>query len=72
MVDGVVSLTKHRQAMHLLRLEVLAEIDRLENERCDNCRGPMGLNAKVDRYRCGCPAAVRIRKIGDKLNGVKR
>ena len=64
------TLTKERRqrhAMRALRIEIFNEIDRLDKRRCKNCRGKLGSSANIEKYRCGCMAAVQIREIGKYL-----
>lgn len=50
--------------LHHARLELLAELDRLKDELCDNCRKPVS----QAQYTCECSAALRIREIGQELS----
>lgn len=56
-----------KHSLRKSRLEVLAEIDRLEKLRCDFCHLDAGFSP-VEKSRCGCDAAVAIRKLGIRLN----
>ena len=58
---------KQRQAMRALRIEIYGLIDKLDAERCDNCRGDIGSNAPISKMRCGCAASVKIREIANLL-----
>ena len=51
------------------RREILAQIDKLEKERCEKCADRLlyGANAPKSYYECRCKAAVRIRELGDQL-----
>lgn len=63
---------EQRRAMRVVRLEILSEIDRLDRQRCDNCRGRIGFNTPVAQMRCGCKAAVKIREMANKMIGVAK
>jgi len=54
--------------MRKKRLWILAEINRLDGLRCDLCTDEIEGNSSGNRTSCSCPAAVEIRKIGERLN----
>ncbi len=58
---------KESRLIQKARIEVLLEIDRLESRRCIICREGGGPNASITYYRCGCKAAIEIRKLGSML-----
>lgn len=58
---------KERREMRQIRIGAYQDIDRLNKERCENCRGFLGPNASVKEYQCGCSAATKIRAIGKYL-----
>lgn len=58
---------KERHAMRVLRIEIYGLIDKLDAERCDNCRGDIGSNAPISKMRCGCAASTKIRKLASYL-----
>ena len=57
-------LTKHE--MRRKRLEILLEIDRLENERCDFCSSE-SWSYNSNKSNCDCAASVEVLKLGNKL-----
>lgn len=65
------TITQKRKLRHKARRkrrQILVEIDELEKERCEVCR-LSGWKATLEEYRCGCTAAVEIRKRGLYLSG---
>ena len=49
--------------MRQKRIEILKQIDLLESKRCDKCTA----HSKYNNTLCECPAAVKVRKLGDEL-----
>ena len=49
--------------MRQKRIEILKQIDLLESKRCNECTA----HSKYNNTLCGCPAAVKVRKLGDEL-----
>lgn len=58
---------KQRHAMRVLRVDVLNAIDKLEAERCDNCRESFNEYTPISKIRCDCDASVKIRKLANLL-----
>lgn len=48
------------------RMNLLIELDSLKEELCDNCKS-IGSGNRSAHYKCGCPAATRMRSIGQRL-----
>ena len=46
------------------RMDLLAELDQLKDQACEKCRKPVS----GDQYTCSCPAATRMREIGQELS----
>lgn len=68
------AIEKRQKKMELKMLKqarraILAEIDRLEVERCEKCAGPVGNQSnRSEVANCDCAAAVRIRELGSILS----
>lgn len=60
---------EQRQEARRSRLKLLAEIDQLNTQRCDECKDKLKANATTDDYKCACPASKRILEIGKILQG---
>jgi len=67
---GVETVAKRLNKLEIRkkRLWILAEINRLDGLRCGLCNDEIEGNSSGNRTNCPCPAAVEIRKIGEKLN----
>ncbi|KAA0965848.1 hypothetical protein FQ087_06160 [Sporosarcina sp. ANT_H38] len=65
-------LRKQRERERQIRLQVYAEIDRLEKISCDNCRGFLKITASAEDFKCKCAAAVEIRKLTKTLSFERR
>lgn len=56
-----------RKARRAERLAILVEIESLNRERCCDCS--IQANSQENNSVCKCPAATRIRELGERLLG---
>lgn len=64
-------MAKCKRELRKARLVILAEIDRLDKLRCKFCHLDSGYSP-VEKSRCKCDSAVRVRKLGIQLNKLTR
>lgn len=57
-----------RIEMRKMRVRILSEINRLNEARCDLCTDEIEGNSSGNRTNCDCAAAVKVRKLGEKLS----